>query len=294
MERAAIPPDRLDKRAPLPKPCDQKPVLFPMMKAFPAMACTALLLGLPAVHAGPPQPTCSSQLVIGLQRHSQIREIRVDRVDACRKLFASFPAEVAALYQKAHVRNMTRYLKEIGGKPYLITHYEYSGHDHAVDMARIEASDAMKRWRTAFAGLLASPGSHECEDVEEVFFTEGAADVTPSPAKYKRIGMVTGLKPDKEAEYRTLHATAWPGVLKGIRDSHYRNFSIGLVELDGSLILIGYLEYVGRDPAADEAAAKTLPVNKRWWKFTDACQQPLPSAAKGEIWDGMEEIHHLD
>ncbi len=267
------------------------------MRLIPVILSTVLLLGIPAGHAKEPQAVPgAAPLKIGAQRHTHIIEIKADKVDACRKLFAAFPAEVAARYRAAHHRNMTRYLKELGGKTYLITYFEYAGKDYTGDVARLETEEPVKNWRKALAEVIASPRpAHGWENVEEVFYTEGAADVIPVREHYKRIGMITGLKPEKEAEYRSLHATAWPGVLKGIKDCHYRNFTIRLVELDGELFLIGYLEYVGKDPAADAALAKAIPVNKRWWKFTDACQQPLPAAAaKGEIWDGLEEIHHLD
>ena len=39
----------------------------------------------------------------------------------------------------------------------------------------------------------------------------GATDTIPMPDKYVRTGMLTGLKPEQEAEYRSLHATAGPG-----------------------------------------------------------------------------------
>ncbi len=265
------------------------------MRAFPVILSAILLLGIPAGHAKSPSPTNSARMVTGVQRHTRIDAIKGDQVEACKKLLDTIPAEVAALHHEAHISNLTRFFKEIGGKPYLITYFEYTGQDYAGDMARIEAREAMKSWRKSLDEVLSTPQDKAWEDVEEVFYTEGAADEVPTPEKYARIGMVTGLKPEKEAEYRTLHATTWPGVLKGIKDCHYRNFTIRLAELDDQLFLIGYLEYVGKDAAADGAAGKALPVNKRWWKFTDACQQPLPAAAaKGEIWDGMEEISHLD
>lgn len=270
------------------------------MRFIPAILSTVLLLGIPASQAKEPQAASPSRathatpLKRGVQRHASIAEIKADKVDACKKLLAAPPAEAAAQYKATNTRNMTTFYKEIGGKHYVIGFGEYGGTDFTGDLVRLASNDAMKEWSKTLAEMLVPRGSVDV-DMEEVFYTEGAADTVPTPEKYSRIGMITGLKPEKEAEYRTLHATAWPGVLKGIKDCHYRNFSIRLVELNGSLFLIGYLEYVGKDPAADTAAAKAIPVNKRWWKFTDACQQPLPAAAaKGEIWDGLEEIHHLD
>ncbi len=250
------------------------------MKLIPMILSTALLLEVPAGHAKEPQPVIQSKptnaapLKTGAQRHTHIVEIKSGKMKACKELFAAFPVDVAELYRSANHRNMTTYLEEVGGKVYLITFFEYAGKDYAGDVAGLEAKESMMNWRKALDEVLASPRpAHGWENVEEVFYTEGAADVVPTPEKYARIGMITGLKPEKEAA----------------------GLAFGEASKTGSLILIGYLEYVGKDSAADAAAAKAVPVNKRWWKFTDACQQPLPAAAaKGELWDGMEEIHHFD
>ena len=253
--------------------------------------------GNPATTADKNLPTNATPMKTGVKRHTNLIEIKADHVAACKKLFAAMPAEVEASFKAIHIRNLTCYLKEIDGKHYLFAYCEYDGKDLVRDTRPMDVNPAMQAWDKSLTALQAgsSLGTGLMGDVEEVFFTEGAAEVVPTPEKYTRTGMITGLKPEKEAEYRTLHATTWPGVLKGISDCNYRNFSIRVVELNGHLFLIGYLEYVGKDPDADAAAGKALSVNKRWWKFTDACQQPLPAAAaKGEIWDGMTEIYHLD
>jgi L-rhamnose mutarotase len=240
--------------------------------------------------------TNAAPMKTGTERHTSLIEIKADKVEDCKKIFSEVPADVASAYKAAHLRNLTCFLKKIGEKFYLFTYFDYAGNDYDGDISRTEAKKVVKSWNKSISELQVSPDQSLTDgDVEEVFFTEGAADVVPSPEKYTRTGMITGLKPEKEAEYRTLHATTWPGVLKGIKDGNIRNFTIRLAELDGSLYLIGYLEYVGKDFAADGAAGKALAVNKRWWKFTDSCQKALPeAAAKGEIWDGMTEIYHLD
>ncbi|MEO0018192.1 MAG: hypothetical protein RLZZ522_1475 [Verrucomicrobiota bacterium] len=264
------------------------------MKTIPLILSIPMLLG-PTHGAAEPSPS-TAPLATGVQRHTSLLEIKADMVENCKKLFAAVPAEVAALYKAAEVRNLSCYLKELEGKTYLFTYLESAGQDYAAEIRRAEAQEPLKAWKNSIAELLVSPGqSLTAGEIEEVFFTAGAATVTPTPEKYSRTGMITGLKPEKEAEYRTLHATTWTSVLKGIADCNYRNFSIGLTAVGDRLYLIGYLEYVGKDPAADAAAGKALPINRRWWKFTDACQQPLPAAAaKGELWDGMTEIYHLD
>ena len=49
-----------------------------------------------------------------------------------------------------------------------------------------------------------------------------------SQPKVQRYGIVIGLKPEKMDDYKRLHAAAWPGVLKKIKECHIRNYSIYL------------------------------------------------------------------
>ena len=106
----------------------------------------------------------------------------------------------------------------------------------------------------------------------------------------QRIASVIRLRPEHEAEYRKLHADAWPGVLDALRAAHVRNYSIFL--RDG--LLFSYLEYTGDDYAADMAVVAQDETTRRWWQLTDPCQQPLDSAADGEWWAPAEELFHLD
>lgn len=106
----------------------------------------------------------------------------------------------------------------------------------------------------------------------------------------RRVASVVRLRPEKEAEYRALHADAWPGVLNTLRAAHVTNYSIFL--RDG--LLFSYLEYTGDDYAADMARIAEDEMTRRWWQLTDPCQQPLSTAAPGEWWAPAEEVFHLD
>ncbi|WP_329139689.1 L-rhamnose mutarotase [Streptomyces sp. NBC_01476] len=106
----------------------------------------------------------------------------------------------------------------------------------------------------------------------------------------RRMAAVIRLRPEKEAEYRALHAAAWPDVLAALRRAHIGNYSIFL--RDG--LLFSYLEYTGDDYEADTAAIAADPATREWWKLTDPCQQPLGTAAEGEWWAPAEEVFHLD
>jgi L-rhamnose mutarotase len=106
----------------------------------------------------------------------------------------------------------------------------------------------------------------------------------------QRFGSVIKLRPDKMDEYKTLHANAWPEVLKKIRECHIRNYSIYFK--DG--YLFSYFEYHGDDFAADMEKMAADPMTQKWWKLTDPCQQPLETRKEGEWWASMEEFFHAD
>lgn len=113
--------------------------------------------------------------------------------------------------------------------------------------------------------------------------------------KAQRFGTVTGLKPEKIEYYKQLHASAWPAVLKKIKQCNIQNYSIYLKEIDGKPYLFSYFEYAGTDFDADMKKMATDSTTQRWWKETDPCQQPLPDAvSKGQIWSNMDEVFHVD
>lgn len=110
--------------------------------------------------------------------------------------------------------------------------------------------------------------------------------------KKQRMGMVIGVKPEKIAEYKRLHADTWPEVLEMIHACNIRNYTIFLREPEN--LLFSYWEYVGEDFAADMARMAEHEPTQRWWQLTDPCQTPLESGKKGEKWAGMEEVFHAD
>jgi L-rhamnose mutarotase len=111
----------------------------------------------------------------------------------------------------------------------------------------------------------------------------------------KRYGMVIELRPEKVDEYKKLHAAAWPGVLKMIRECGIQNYSSYLRQLnDGRHYLFSYFEYVGGDFAADMAKMAADPTTQKWWAVCKPCQQPLAASVPDEWWAGMEEVFHCD
>jgi L-rhamnose mutarotase len=111
----------------------------------------------------------------------------------------------------------------------------------------------------------------------------------------KRMGMVTGIKPDKIQYYKKLHAKAWPAVLKKIKQCNIENYSIYLQEIEGKYFLFSYFEYTGIDFDKDMKKMAADPATQRWWKETAPAQIPLPQAAREkETWTNMEEVFHTN
>ncbi|WP_081161174.1 L-rhamnose mutarotase [Ensifer aridi] len=104
----------------------------------------------------------------------------------------------------------------------------------------------------------------------------------------QRIGMVIGVRPEKIAEYKRLHAAVWPEVLSMISACNIRNYSIFLKEPEN--LLFSFFEYHGNDYAADMAKMAADPKTQEWWSVCMPCQAPLDTRKKGEWWATMEEV----
>lgn len=105
---------------------------------------------------------------------------------------------------------------------------------------------------------------------------------------------ITGLKPEKAADYRRLHAHPWPGVMQKLAECNIREFTVYEKELAGTLYLFASVEYTGGNFDADMKTLAADPETQRWWAETDPCQQPLPDAlARGSIWSETTEIFRI-
>lgn len=111
----------------------------------------------------------------------------------------------------------------------------------------------------------------------------------------KRMGMITGIKPDKIAYYKQLHAKAWPAILKKINECNIRNYSIYLQKIESKYFLFSYFEYIGNDFDKDMKKMAADTTTQRWWKETDPTQIPLPEAAEQkQVWTNMENVFHTN
>jgi L-rhamnose mutarotase len=106
----------------------------------------------------------------------------------------------------------------------------------------------------------------------------------------KRYGMVIGVRPEKLEEYKRLHASVWPEIIRLLNEAHVRNYTI----FQKDELLFGYLEYHGSDIAADFARMNSEPIVKEWYRHCSPCQVPLASRQEGEWWAEMDEVFHMD
>ena len=106
----------------------------------------------------------------------------------------------------------------------------------------------------------------------------------------RRMGFCNRLRPEKVAEYKTLHAAVWPDVLARITACNIRNYSIFLRTPEN--LLFAYWEYHGEDFAVDAREMAADPVTRRWWTLTDPCQEPFETREEGAWWANMEEVFH--
>ena len=106
----------------------------------------------------------------------------------------------------------------------------------------------------------------------------------------KRYGQILKLRPEHRDDYVRRHAEVWPAVLEQIRRSNIRDYTIWR---DGEDLFASF-DYVGDDFEVDMAAMAADPETQRWWKLTDAMQEPLPDREPGAWWKTLREVFHTE
>jgi L-rhamnose mutarotase len=68
-------------------------------------------------------------------------------------------------------------------------------------------------------------------------------------------------------------------VLKAIKRSNIRNYSIAVQQIERKFYLFSYYEYIGDNYDVDMKRIAMDVETQRWWQETAPCQLPLPDAA---------------
>ncbi|TDC53637.1 L-rhamnose mutarotase [Jiangella ureilytica] len=102
-----------------------------------------------------------------------------------------------------------------------------------------------------------------------------------------RYCFVSQVRTDRLEEYRRRHAAVWPEMLRALRDTGWRNYSIFLGD-DG--VLVGYVE--ADDLAASQAAMQANDVNRRWQD--EMARLFADGGRPDENWRLIDEVFNLD
>jgi L-rhamnose mutarotase len=97
------------------------------------------------------------------------------------------------------------------------------------------------------------------------------------------------VRPELLDEYRQRHREVWPDMLRALRDTGWRNYSI-FARPDG--LLVGYVE--ADDLAAAQAAMAATEVNARWQAEMSRYFVGLDGRGPDEGFELLTEVFNLD
>jgi len=192
---------------------------------------------------------------------------------------------VAEELSAAGISDLQAFTRMIEGTNYAVIYFSYAAGSNYLDAATaFEKATQLINWsETTAAHPRAKTYGRHWLQMEWINFIRGVhVDRKPTST----LMIATTVIPEMEFQYRSLHQTTWPGVVDQAVRGNIHNLSIYLVELDDELVEFLYLEYMGTDSEADDAANKADPINQRWWKLTDACQKPFSDVKEGN-WTEM-------
>ncbi|MGM9475011.1 L-rhamnose mutarotase [Pedobacter sp. GSP4] len=109
-----------------------------------------------------------------VMRYGSITGLKPDKIEAYKKLHAAVWPGVLKQIKACNIKNYSIYLKEIDGKPYLFSYFEYEGNDFTADMKKMAADTTTQRWWKETAPLQiplpdAAAKKETWSQMEEVF-----------------------------------------------------------------------------------------------------------------------------
>ena len=108
-------------------------------------------------------------------------------------------------------------------------------------------------------------------------------------AERRRICFLLKVKADRRAEYVARHSEVWPEMLRALRETGWRNYSLFL-RADG--LLVGYFET--DDFAAALSDMDGREVNARWQREMAPFFESLDGRRPDEALAPLSEVFHLD
>lgn len=81
-----------------------------------------------------------------VQRFGMVTELRPEKATYYRELHAKPWPGVMKMLKQCHIRNYSIFEKEISGRTYLFSYFEYTGSDFSGDMKKMAADPETRRW----------------------------------------------------------------------------------------------------------------------------------------------------
>jgi L-rhamnose mutarotase len=97
------------------------------------------------------------------------------------------------------------------------------------------------------------------------------------------------VRPDRLDEYKRRHAEVWPDMLRALRDTGWRDYSL-FARDDG--LIVGYVK--ARDLGEAQAAMARTSVNERWQCEMGEFFVGLDGRAPDQAFEPLDEIFNLD
>ena len=107
---------------------------------------TAVAIGMVSVFACNEKQPATEQPAQPVKRFGMVTGLKPESIDYYKKLHAAAWPEVLKKIKECHIQNYSIYLKEIDGKPYLFSYFEYAGTDFDADMKKMAADSITQRW----------------------------------------------------------------------------------------------------------------------------------------------------
>jgi L-rhamnose mutarotase len=81
-----------------------------------------------------------------VKRYASITGLKADKLQEYKALHAHAWPAVLKKISECNIHNYSIYLKQINGKPYLFSYFEYTGDDFNTDMKKMAADPTTQKW----------------------------------------------------------------------------------------------------------------------------------------------------
>jgi L-rhamnose mutarotase len=81
-----------------------------------------------------------------MKRYGTVIGLRAKKLKEYKRLHAAVWPDVLRMIKRCHIRNYSIYLRQIAGRYYLFSYFEYTGKDFTADMAKMAADPTTQRW----------------------------------------------------------------------------------------------------------------------------------------------------